>query len=82
MKTVGEVPFDCLEIGDRIISCTGKKGWIGGLYPVGTVDPIGNDWDDWGGGILCLWFGYESHPTFSIAGWSGLKVKYEGGLDD
>lgn len=71
--TIGDIPLDQLNIGDSVISLTGKKGVIAGIYPVGTKDPHGNDWDDWDGGVLMLWLG----PTWSIAGWSELKVIYD-----
>ena len=70
---IGNVPFNQLKIGDKVISCSGKPGHIAGLYPVGSKDPLGNNYDDWGGGILFLWYGL----TWSIAGHSDLEVQYK-----
>lgn len=70
---VSDVPFNQLKIGDKVISCTGKPGVIAALYPVGSKDPYGYNWDDWDGGILMLWSGL----TFSLAGYSDLQVGYD-----
>lgn len=74
---VGDIPFEDLKIGDRVISCDGKRGVIAGLYPVGTTDPFGNKHDDWDGGILFLWSAIDFRG-FSIAGYSELTVGYLG----
>ena len=78
--TVGDVPFEKLRIGDRVISCTGKHGTIAVLYPVGSTDPWGNNYDDWGGGILFLW-NHQNVGTYSFSGWSESPVEYIGDKD-
>ena len=74
---VGEVPFDQLKIGDNVISCIGKHGTIGAIYPIGSTDPFRNNYDDWGGGLMILW-NHQNPPTFSITGWSDSQVEYLG----
>lgn len=74
---VGEVPYSSLKVGDRVISCEGKHGTIGQLV---DQDPWGNNYDDWGGGILFLW-NHDPSRTFSYSGWSDSEVIYLGDDD-
>ena len=74
---IGEVPFDQLKVGDRVISCTGKHGTIGALYTIDESDPWGNRFDDWGGGILFLW-NHQKVGTYGFSGWSESQVEYIG----
>lgn len=74
---VGEVPLDQLKIGDNVIGCNGKHGTIGIIYPYGSRDPFGNDYDDWDGGFMILW-NHNNPPTFSITGWRNCQVEYLG----
>ena len=71
---IGDIPWENLSIGDKVISCIGKPGHIAALYPVGSKDPFERNYDDWNGGILFLWYGL----TWSIAGYSGLEIEYFG----
>jgi hypothetical protein len=74
---VGEVPYSSLKVGDRVISCAGKHGTIGQLM---YQDPWGNDYRDWGGGILFLW-NHGPNCTYSYSGWSDSEVTYLGDAD-
>jgi hypothetical protein len=80
-KTVGEVAFKDLRIGDKIISCAGRDGVIAGIYPYGSFDPTGvvSGQDDYGPSILMLWHGdIKERGSWSIAGTDDLKVEYLG----
>lgn len=74
---LGEVPFEDLRIGDEIISCTGRPGWIGGLYPEGTLDPLGYV-AEYGGHVLMLWRGDIGNGTWSLSYIADSKVEYVG----
>lgn len=75
MTKIGDVPLSSLKVGDKVISCTGKPGVIGGVYTAIERDPWGySRWDDWDGSVLFLW----SENTYSITGWSGCEVTYLG----
>lgn len=80
--TIGEIPFDKLQIGDHVISCVGRPGIISELYPIGTIDPYGRNWDDWLGGIKILWRTYGPEQKFSTVGWNNLTVIYIGKNND
>lgn len=73
MAKLGTIPFAKLKVGDELVSCTGKKGWIGGLFPEGSTDPMGYE-SEYGGHILMLWFGM----TFSLSYHMGSEVEYVG----
>lgn len=74
MMVIGNVPYGDLRVGDRVVSCTGKNGYIGALV---ESDPWGNSFADWDGGILFLWYTRDGN-SFSYSGWRDSQVVYLG----
>jgi hypothetical protein len=76
---IKDVPFEDLRIGDKVVSLIGNRGVIAGLYPIGSVTPLGGEvkWNsDWGPEILFLW--QSGGCTWSLAGHNFLEVEYIG----
>lgn len=72
---LGDIPFDKLKVGDKIESCTGKPGVIGGLWKEGETDPLGYT-AEYGGHILMLW--QDGKPNrWSLTYHSGCGVEYK-----
>lgn len=77
-KTLGELNFSDLKVGDKIVSCEGRPGWIAGLWPEGKTVPTGHE-AEYGGEILMLWRGVGGGPpTWSLTYIYGCKVVYVG----